>query len=162
MAWGLKLFRSFLDLDLALRYHLPCSSRENSLGLFLGPSSDTAWYRGPGWQEAWPQWCTGPYVLPSIAPYRRMPNSWHTGRWCKQSGCSRQCNCSTFWGSGDPCQVFTVLGGKGGVVPSSQLSKCVWTMIVRWWCGHQGPWNSRPVRQSFSYSPWSAPLSCSH
>ena len=20
-----------------------------------GPSSDTAWYRGPGWQEAWPQ-----------------------------------------------------------------------------------------------------------
>ena len=26
-----------------------------SLSQFLGPSSDSAWYRGPGWQEAWPQ-----------------------------------------------------------------------------------------------------------
>jgi hypothetical protein len=34
-----------------------------------GPSSDTAWYRGPGWQEAWPQWCTGLYALPSVVPW---------------------------------------------------------------------------------------------
>jgi hypothetical protein len=31
MAWGLKLFRSLLDLDLTLRYHLLFGSRENIL-----------------------------------------------------------------------------------------------------------------------------------
>ena len=33
MSWGKKLFRSLLDLDLALRYRLPYGSRENSLWL---------------------------------------------------------------------------------------------------------------------------------
>ena len=27
-----------------------------------------SWYRGPGWQEACPQCCTGPYALHSVEP----------------------------------------------------------------------------------------------
>ena len=62
---------------------------------FLGPSSDTAWYIGPGWQGAQPQWCTGPYALPSVVPCDRMPSSWHTKQWCSQSRCSQWCSCRT-------------------------------------------------------------------
>jgi hypothetical protein len=65
---------------------LPCGSTENSLWLgwleyltiWQQSSSDTAWYRGPGWQETWTQWCTRPYALPSVAPSGWMPSSCHT------------------------------------------------------------------------------------
>ena len=97
---------------------------------YLGPSSDTAWYRGPGWQGAWPQWCTGLYALPSVAPYGRMPSSCHNKRWCSQSRCSQWCSCSTWWWSEGPWQIFSALwGGRGTVVPSSWLCWCVCAMI---------------------------------
>ena len=100
----------------------------------------------PGSQEAWPQWCTGPYTVPSVAPCGQRLSSCHTRQWCNPSGCSRWCSCITFWGSGEPWQISSVSwGGKGVVVPSSQLSWCVWTMIVCWGCGHQGTWNSWPA-----------------
>ena len=106
---------------------------------------------GPGCLEAWSQWCTGPYALPSVGPYGQMPSSCHARRWCNQSGCSQWCSCRTFWVSGDPCQMFSVSwGAKCVVVPSSWLSWYVWTMIVSWWCGHQGTWNSWPAPLQFT------------
>ena len=69
-----------------------------SLWQFVGPSSDTAWYKGPGWQEAWPQWCTGPFdtTLCSALHSVAIADSAAT---TVLSGCSRWCSCRTFWGS---------------------------------------------------------------
>ena len=105
-----------------------------------------------GLQQAWPQWCTGLFALPSVTPYCQMPSSCHTRRWCNRSGYSRCCSCRTFWGSGGTCHIFLVSwGGKGFVMPSSRLSWYIWTMLVRWWCEHQGTWNCQ------TFSP-TAPL----
>ena len=70
-----------------------------SLIQFLGRSSDTAWYRGPGWQEARPQWSTGPSAPSPVAPCGQMPRCCQTRRWCSQSRFSQWCSCRTFWGS---------------------------------------------------------------
>ena len=85
---------------------------------------------------------------------------------------SRWCSCRTFWGSENPCQIFSVSwGGIGFVVPSW----CAWTMLVCWWCGHQGTWSSQPApllatglavqswvnreyRRELSTHPWGAPV----
>jgi hypothetical protein len=69
-----------------------------------------------------------------------MPSSCHTRWWCNRSGCSQCCTRSD-------CHIFSLSwGGKYVVVvPSSRLPWCVWTMIVCWWCGHQGTWNARPA-----------------
>ena len=63
------------------------------------------------------QWCTRPFVLPSVATYGQMPSSCYIRWWCNRLGCSRWWICTMFWGSGDPCQIFSVSwGGKGVVV----------------------------------------------
>ena len=87
VAWRWKLFRSLLDLDSgtacrAVAERTVYDQGGWSLLQFLGASSDTTWYRGPGWQGAWPQWYTGPYALPSVAPCGQRTGSCHTRQWC--------------------------------------------------------------------------------
>ena len=58
---GLEAVRSLLDLDLALRYRLPCGSRENSL--WLGWLESLTIFRAFLWQavsEEGPKNCQSP------------------------------------------------------------------------------------------------------
>ena len=99
---------------------------------------------GPGCQEAWPQWCTGPYTLPSVVPSGQMLSSCHTRRWCNQSECSRWCSCRTLSIWGAMTNLFCVLRrNRGCRARFKTVLACLHhdSLLLMW---HQGTWSSWP------------------
>ena len=88
------------------------TSKASVAGVFNDFPGRPAWYRGPGWQGARPQWCSGLYALPSVTPCGLMPSSCHIEQWCSQSRCPQWCNCIIFWGSGAQSNLFSLRSGK--------------------------------------------------